>query len=190
MALSARSVSFPPIPPIQFQKAMVFIDGTNFLYRFEGAKTKLDTPIASLVELYISKRQLVRVYFYTSPPHLEKAKKIYAGSEFKSVFKGVEIVLGSAIPTGDGNHREKGVDALLVADLIYHAAMKNYDYALVLSTDQDFAPVIKRVQDFGCKTVILSLFNDLPENLENVCDESHSVTKDWIISQRLAVDLS
>jgi hypothetical protein len=30
-----------PIPPIQFQKAMVFIDGTNLFYRLEAAKLSL-----------------------------------------------------------------------------------------------------------------------------------------------------
>ena len=112
-------------------------------------------------------RQIVRVYLYTSRPHYEKAVALH-GDTFVN---GVRVVLGDAIPTGGGNFKEKGVDALLVADLVYHAASKNCEYAMVVSADQDFARALQRVEDFGCRTSVLSFCSDVPPKLQQAADD-------------------
>jgi uncharacterized LabA/DUF88 family protein len=82
------------------------------------------------------------------------------------------VVLGEVIPTGDGNFREKGVDALLVADLIYHAAVRNYQQAILFSADQDFARALKRVEDFGCRTMVASVAAPMPKALRDAADDT------------------
>ena len=72
---------------------------------------------------------------YTTQPKYERALALHG----PALSSKVGVVLGEAIPTGDGNFREKGVDAVLVADLIYHAAVRNYQQAILFSADQDFA---------------------------------------------------
>src|SRR5438128_1052740 len=132
--------------PRRFQKAAVFVDGTNLFYRLEGAKLSLTQNLMHIFHQFIAGRQLHRIYLYTTEPHLDRAK----GFHGKNITENIRIVLGDAIPTKDGNVKEKGVDALLVADLVYHAAVKNFDYALVVSTDTDFVQALRRVEDFGC----------------------------------------
>lgn len=88
--------------------------------------------------------------------------------------QGLRVVLGEAVPQQDGNVKEKMVDALLVADLVYHAASKNYEYALLVSADTDFLRALTRVEDFGCRTGVLAICCELPQRLRDACDN-------WII---------
>jgi uncharacterized LabA/DUF88 family protein len=86
--------------------------------------------------------------------------------------------LGDSIDIGNGNKREKGVDALLVADLVYHAAMKNFQYAVVISNDTDFVVALKRVEDFGCRTGVVSISKKAPQRLIDACDDYKLFTID------------
>src|ERR1039458_9819827 len=152
--------------PLQFQRAIAFVDGTNLHHRLRTAKFKIKS-LRDILAIYVGGRQLLRANFYTIKKWRDAAIE-WNGDMFLS---GMRVVLGEGIPTGDGNEREKGVDALLVADLIYNAAMKNIDYALLLSADLDFAYAIRRVEDFGCRTGVMSLLVSAPEGLRVACDD-------------------
>lgn len=168
---------------LALQKAMVFIDGTNFQYCIRGAKIKLIKPIHWLAELFLEGRQLVRTFFYTCEPHLACLEHEHA----PDILNTSKIVLGYAIPMGNGNYSAKGVDIHLVSDMVYHAAMKNYDYALIVTTDPEFMPVVERVQDLGCQTGVLSLFRPVPSELANVCDEAFSLSQEQLLSNNLGI---
>ncbi len=170
-------------PALQVQRAMVFIDGSNFRYCINGAAIKIIKPIHWIGEMFLESRQLIRTFFYTCEPHLAW----FENEHGQDILQTSKIVLGYAIPTGDGNYSEKGVDVHLVSDMVYHASMKNYDYALLVTTDQEFVPVIERVQDLGCQTGVLSLFRPVPRELENTCDESFSVSKEQLISNNIGI---
>lgn len=157
----------PPARPIEFQKAMIFIDGTNLFYRLQDFKLRLAKNLADILSEYTNKRQVVRVYLYTIEEHFKKHKAIHGDC----ISTGIRVVYGEGVPTKDGNFKEKGVDALLVADLVYHAAVKNFDYALVVTTDTDFVQALRRVEDFGCRTGVLSICANLPDRLRGACDE-------------------
>ena len=114
---------------MQFQRTMIFLDGTNLFYRLEAD----NLVIGNLAAIFHSfafvsgGRQIIRIYLYTIQEHLDRAMKRH-GSKFTDELR---VVLGHGIPTKNGNIKEKGVDALLVADLIYHAASRNYDHAVL-----------------------------------------------------------
>ncbi|MBK8016125.1 MAG: NYN domain-containing protein [Betaproteobacteria bacterium] len=124
-------------------------------------------------------------YFYTTKEKLEKATEIH-GSQF---LEGCRIVLGDSVPLGNGKFREKGVDALLVADLVYHAAQKNCSYAVVVSNDSDFAHALRRVEDFGCNTGVIAIGVPAAERLQNACDDYHILDVAWMIKERWATEL-
>lgn len=163
--------------PIRFQKAMIFIDGTNLFYRLESLKI-IVPDFVKLVRPGVGSRQLVRTYLYTIKEHYEKALAIHG----EQCFKGIRTVFGQGIPLKDGNVKEKGVDALLVADLIYHAANKNIDHAVLVSVDTDFVHAIQRVEDFGCRTGVLAIGSDAPERLRLGCDEYQFWGEEQIIN--------
>jgi len=66
--------------------------------------------------------------------------------------------------------KEKAVDTSLVADLVYHAAVRNLDHALVVTADQDFSRAISRVEDFGCTTTLCCPSDSIPTHLARVAD--------------------
>jgi len=156
----------------QLQKLMFFIDGTNLFIRLRAAKLKVPS-LAKLFQLVADRhfggREVVRMYLYTIESQKQTAVA-WHGPEFLS---GVRVVLGDGIPSSGGNVKEKGVDALLVADLIYHAAQKNCDFAVVVSIDTDFRFAIQRVEDFGCRTAVVSIASPIPDRLVGACDLAH-----------------
>lgn len=171
------------VAPVRFQRSMVFIDGTNLFKRLDSANLNLARPfVSTLHESLIGSRQLVRAYLYTVEQELSKAL-VHHGK----FLEGLRIVKGEGILKADGNVKEKGVDALLVADLVYHAAVRNYDYALIITTDTDFVYAIKRVEDFGCKTGVLGICTDLPRRLEEACDEPRVLRAENMLQSGWAV---
>lgn len=162
-------------------RAMVFVDGTNLFHRLEASRLRVP-DLSKILPRCIQNRQLVRAYLYTSEPFLNKAKSIH-GENFAEKFR---IVLGDAPRTKDGNHKEKGVDALLVADMVYHAASKNFDFAILVSVDTDFVFAIRRVEDFGCRSKVVGICAEVPERLKDASDSHVILDTDWLIQSEIA----
>jgi uncharacterized LabA/DUF88 family protein len=177
-------ISKPSYPPESFQKAMVFIDGTNLFYRLESKNLKISL-LKNLFPPFVAPRRIARAYLYTVEQHLTKAKKVH-GENFCD---GIRVVLGEGIQKKDGNVKEKGVDALLVADMVYHAASRNCEYALVVTVDTDFVYVLRRVEDFGCRTAVLSVCCPAPDRLRDACDDYHEVNADDLIKGQFGVEV-
>lgn len=159
------------------RRSMAFIDGTNFAYRVKSEKVKLnpETPF-QIVAKYSSYASLLRAYFYTTKKRVEELKKQHC----EDLLKQCRVVLGQEIEKEDGNIKEKGVDALLVADLIYHSARGNIDEAIIMTHDTDFVHALRRIEDFGVTTTLLALFNDAPERLKESCDQYFLIKKEDI----------
>lgn len=179
-----RSISVPRARAEDFQRSMAFIDGTNLFHRLRDAKLALQNGgLQRLANLAVGGRQLVRTYLYTSRPHLEAAKAAH-GTDFAN---GCRILLGDAIPTKDGgNYKEKGVDAMLVADMVYHAAIKNIEYAALVSVDTDFVQALRRVEDFGCRTAAVAVCAEMPERLRETADTVISLDAQALAGQGIA----
>jgi uncharacterized LabA/DUF88 family protein len=173
-----------PAQPIQFNRAMIFIDGTNLIYRLEAMKLRLQSFFAMCRQLH-GRRQLIRIYFYTTQPHVDRAKLQHG----ENCFDLIRLVLGQAVPTSDGNFKEKGVDALLVADLVYHAAVRNFDHAILVSTDADFAQALRRVEDFGCRSTLVTVGVPAPPLLKGIADETIELTRERLINSSVATDV-
>lgn len=169
---------------MQLQRSMIFIDGTNLFYRLEGAQLVVE-DLARVFNSYRylgGDRQISRIYLYTIQEHLDRAQKRH-GPKFVD---GIRVVLGHGIPTQDGNIKEKAVDALLVADLVYHAASRNYDYAVLVSTDTDFVHAIRRVEDFGCRTSVVGVCDEVPERLMRQSDHHFFISRAQLINDKFA----
>lgn len=160
---------------------MVFIDGTNLFHRLDALKL-VPTTFWGLTKHVAGGRDIVRIYLYTSKPPYDKAVAKYGEGPFDKI----RVILGDAVATGDGNFKEKGVDALLVADLIYHAASKNCDFAILVSVDQDFAQALKRVEDFGCRTAVVSIAATTPDLLRQASDEVHEIDETALVKNNWA----
>ena len=175
-------ISVAPFPPEAFEKAIVFVDGTNLFYRLQDAKLKL-TSLKKIIAGYVGRREILRTYLYTVRQHLERAREFHNAG----FLDGARVVLGEGVLKKDGNIMEKGVDALLVADLIYHAANKNCQYALLVSVDTDFVFALRRTEDFGCRTGVLAICAEVPPRLRESSDRSDELTAEDLVKNQWAV---
>lgn len=112
-------------------------------------------------------------------------------SYFKTVYLNSDLDTivwnnGAGVPTS-GEPKEKGVDALLVADLIYHAAQKNMDYAQLVAIDLDFVFAIRRVEDFGCRSAVLAFGQEAPEGLRKSSYDYRFIGKDELVRYKSIV---
>lgn len=160
---------------------MVFADGTNLFYRLQGEKILFSSLLRFFAAL-CSPRQLQRAYVYTNKEHLERAKATHG----PDLLTGCRVVLGDAIPAAGGNFKEKGVDALLVADLIYHAASKNCQFAFVVTHDTDFCYALRRVEDFGCRTAVVAVGPPAPDRLRDSSDHYIHLPRELLIKKGFA----
>src|SRR5688572_15316346 len=124
------------------RSAMIFVDGTNLFRDLKDNKLKLQQGLSTFLPQYV-KADVKKLFLYTTPQQYEAARAIHGDR----IEHGVRVVEGDDVKKGDGRFEEKCVDALLVSDLIYHAAARNFDYALVVSRDTDFRYAIERVED-------------------------------------------
>ena len=157
--------SFPrwQSPPAQtrcsFSERWIFVDRTNLFHRLDAANLVVG-HLAAIFHSFAflsAGRQIIRIYLCTSRASRPRTRKTPTND--------VRVVLGHGIPTKDGNIREKAVDTLLVADLIYHAASRNCDDAVLVSMDTDFVQAIRRVEDFGCRTSVIGNCRNVPDRL-------------------------
>lgn len=164
---------------------MVFVDGTNLLYRLQTEKLKLNVPLSTILARHLGSRDVLRICLYTVPTHLKEGVAIHGDT----LTNGVKVIFGDEVPRVGKEPKEKCVDALLVADLVYHAAVRNFDYALVVSTDTDFRYAIKRVEDFGCRTGAMSVCAPLPDRLREVCDDHYIVPREHLLEMKWAIEV-
>lgn len=167
-----------PANPLAFQSAMVFVDGSNFIHRLQDHKLIWQPgAFEKFAEFVTSPRMNLRTYFYTNPNKLEDFKKQCG----ESALLGCRVVLGDGIPLENGKIKEKGVDALLVADLIYHAASKNVNHVVVITHDTDFMYALKRVEDFGVTTRLVALLVEPSDRLRGSADRVISINKKTLL---------
>ena len=183
-AIALGQVGGVSYPPAAFQRSMVFVDGTNLYYRLEEMKLVV-TSFFQLFEHLVGGRwrpEIKRIYWYTIEEKYQRVLKVHGARSLDKL----RVVKGTGVIDRGTDPKEKGVDALLVADLIYHAAMKNTEYAHLVSIDLDFEYAIRRVEDFGCRSSVLAIGHEAPDRLRDSCDVYRIVTKDELIKSNLA----
>ncbi len=136
------------------------------------------------------------IYYYTAPPFQgtppsEEEIKFKAGYDkfVSKLLKHSEITVREGrVQKIDGNFSQKGVDTLLVMDLMGIAASKKYKSIVLLICDTDFVPIIKKLITEDKVRIILYYYTDRVRNskfsmsneLLNVCPEKILLTKEYL----------
>lgn len=149
------------------ERAIVFIDGNNLYHRLKerGWKTWID--IGKLSERLVGNRTLRHIYYYNAPPPGGKlhTKK---GNEYLAQVKrtpNLTFRLAWLQPENRSDeygayksYREKGSDTSLSTDLVSQAADDEFDVAVIVSNDGDYAPAAHAVRDDYGKCVEVVYF--------------------------------
>jgi len=131
------------------------------------------------VEILCAGRKLITAYYYNVPLYKDHDPERYAKQQrFLETVRRLpyfKLRLGRLEPRGD-TFVEKGVDVRIAVDMLTHAARDNYDTAIVISGDGDFAPVADAVMEMG-KHVENAYFRiGRFRELENTCHKFVELT--------------
>jgi len=178
-------------------KCAIFIDGGYFS---KVLKNEFDLPRIDYLKLSenISKGyKRTRTYYYncmpykSDPPTIEEKKRFDDMQRFIESLKKLpnfEIRLGKLKKRHDekGNiyFVQKGVDILLAVDLIRLGRKGRIDYAILVTGDNDFVPVIKTVKDEGVIIYLYSSHASKIGELRKICDQCFFLDRDLINNSR------
>jgi uncharacterized LabA/DUF88 family protein len=146
------------------KRICIFIDGSNlyFALKRNSKMTRVDYYQLSLA-LSGQDRQLVRTYYYNAVfdavqfPDKAKSQQSFLDSLDRTPY--LDLRLGRIVQNREGHRVEKGVDVRMASDMVYYAARNFFDTAVIVTEDQDFAPAVALVKEFG-KHVELAVFPD------------------------------
>lgn len=157
----------------------VFIDGLNVRFRLRECRWCEFYDVAHLARCLVGPRSLVATMYYHPHPNREQLGSERYGMErayLDRVQKDGDVV----IPSGaymtkrerwvDGKKVEiwieKQTDILLASDLVYMAAIREIDTAIVASADADIVPGIRRCRDLGVPVELLRFRGAIPRLYE------------------------
>ncbi len=161
--------------PNSEEKFMVFIDGSNM---FHGSKTlKIMLDYKKFRDLLKIDRKIIRIYYYEGYPiPMSKPKE-----NFYKKLREFEITLDKK-PLRKrpyecekcGNKKdiyyEKGIDASLSTDLLWHAFQGSYDTAILLTGDDDYAPPIRKVKSLGKRVELWTFKDRIGREMKEIAD--------------------
>ena len=146
------------------EKVNVYIDGSNLYHTLRGVANRTDVDFGKFTAKLVGSRRLVRAYYYNAPVDQTKEADHYRGQQqFFQALRTIdyfEVILGRLIYRNWPNERpyEKGIDIKIATDMLVHGHRDNYDVAVLVSGDTDFADAIQAVKDLG-HHVEVALFN-------------------------------
>ena len=142
------------------EKIGLFIDGSN-LYATARA-LGFDIDYKSLLELFSSKGQLVRAYYYTALMEDQEYMPIRPLVDWLD-YNGYTLVTKPTKEFTDtmGRRKIKGnMDMELAIDVLEMA--EHIDHAILFSGDGDFRRLVEAVQRRGVRVTVVSTFQSSP----------------------------
>ncbi len=149
--------------------AMAFVDAG---YLTAGARSCLKVPCTPRIDgdaltswarfAYRSDIDLLRTYVYDAqyPDDADRYPDQRAYFDALAAEPGIRLRLGHLVERSAGSPRaawqQKGVDTLVVLDLVRLAQLRAYDIALIIAGDRDLAEALRVVADDHARRVILS----------------------------------
>lgn len=170
-----------------YTKVMVFIDAGYLKSSLESYHMGGIIDYSKIIEKLVNGRQLLRTYYYTAkiekPPtslweRLQQEQQRLFSSIAHQPY--MEVRLGRLQFTKDGEAHQKGVDVLIAIDMLRFAIKHNYDTAILLSGDGDFADIIRMVKDEGRLVEIATFDGSKSFALQSACDVCTEITKEWL----------
>jgi uncharacterized LabA/DUF88 family protein len=135
----------------------IFIDGSNLYHKLKDLKIEHTSRFDyfGLANKFVKDRQTVYLGYYIGVVKAgrDNQKGQILRKEQQRLFnllnqKGFCLKKGYLM-LSDGKYHEKGVDVQIATDLLIGAYENFYDTAIVISSDTDLIPAIKKVKSLG-----------------------------------------
>jgi uncharacterized LabA/DUF88 family protein len=160
------------------QRVMIFIDGSNLYYSLKNlGMGRID--FQKLLQLLIKDKLLISTFYYNAPLNIKVNPKIYWDQQkFFNELKKIpdfNVVLCRLRKHKRKNKNYvfdvKGDDVHLAVDLVSGAYENLYDFAIIVSGDEDFVPAIKKAQKLGKKIINAYFKSSSSASLKKTCDD-------------------
>lgn len=178
------------LPPIS-ERVMIFIDWGYVVAGVRDHQEKGAVDIQKLASKLVGTRRLIRTYIYDG-------KIETTSSEYWRGRKDNQQKFASAIAFAPmvemrwgrlaGNPpRQKGVDVLLSLDMLRFALKDNYDTAILVSGDGDYADIVKMVKDEGRKVEVMTIPGSRSFSLVEAADLWAELDTEYLADCRMEV---
>ncbi len=170
------------------QRCLILIDGSNFYFKLRDLQLHnlLQFDFGKFTKFLAQSGKIVAARYYVGRVRqdgTEHADKLLANQQklLAALNKHkVEYSLGYLLKSGDSYH-EKGVDVQIAVDMIVAAYENQCERIVLVSSDTDLAPAIKKAQEKG-KTVEYIGFSHRPSvAMVRSCKESRVLSKEDIM---------
>ncbi len=167
---------------------MIFIDGSNFYHiikrMFKSSKRLMDFDFEKFSKKITGNRKLERVYYYTAPLDWKKDKETYMKQQkfFDKLrkisnFKLILCRMQKVKIDGKTVYQVKEDDIHLAVDMVKFSYNNAYDTAILVSSDGDFVPAIKAIQEIGKNVENIGFENVFSYHLKQECDGFRKLSK-------------
>jgi len=164
------------------KRVAIFIDGSNLYHGLKNLFGHARLDFRKFVAKLSSGYDLYRTYYYNAvldqsinPETYRKQQAFFNQLRELPYF---EIRLG-VLKQREHGPKEKGVDVMIAVDMLSMAYKNQYDVAILVSGDGDYAELAKAVKDAG-KHVINAYFeSSRSDALRYTCDASIRLDRDF-----------
>ena len=172
---------------------MIFIDGSNlyhiFKRMFKSSRRLMNFDFEKFSKKIAGNRKLVRVYYYTAPLDRMKDEKTYMKQQkfFDKLrripnFKLILCRMQKVKINGKIVYQVKEDDIHLAVDMVKFAYNDAYDIAVLISSDGDFVPAIKAIQEIGKNVENIGFETKFSYHLKQECDKFKQLKKKELIA--------
>jgi uncharacterized LabA/DUF88 family protein len=155
------------------ERVMIFIDGNNLYHSLKHVVGKTNLDFEKFSARLANNRHLIRTYYYNAPLNKEDDEDKHRMQQ--SFFDSLDTVpyltkkfgrlekriVRQTLPDGTfisaPTYVEKGVDTLIVIDMLTFGFKDTYDTAVLVSGDEDFAIVVEKVKELGKHVEVANL---------------------------------
>ncbi len=164
-------------------RVAIFIDGSNLYHGLRANFSRYDLKFAEFIRKLCGSRHLFRAYYYNVLQDPGQRPEAYREQqEFLNILREtpyLEARLGST-KLAQGIPVEKGIDVMLVTDLLHFAWNDLYDVAVLVSGDSDFAYALQAVKNMGKYVEVAYFETNVSRDLLDVVDKKHLLDQNFL----------
>jgi uncharacterized LabA/DUF88 family protein len=172
------------------ERIMIFIDGSNLYHITKDLlpdKKPNDFDFEKFIKELVKDRKLVRIYYYNCPLDTSKNFEAYIKQQkfferLKKIqnFKLVLCRMQKVLIDGKIVYQVKEDDIHLAVDMVKLAYNDAYNVAILVSSDGDFAPAVKAVQEKGKEIENIGFENRFSYHLKQISDKFRKLNKEEV----------
>ena len=153
-------------------RLMIFIDGSNLYHEADRFSPGMRIDFDKLRQELSAGFDLIRTFYFASAPPDPSADQLgfFKKLGYMGIKTRIKLLRETTGPGGKKEWQEKGVDVALATELVANGMRQSFDWAIVISGDQDMCEAIEQVQSCGLRVEAVFFRHALAEELKLRCD--------------------